>query len=168
MTGPPGEIEAILADDFLPNPDALEFVSFTFGYPDKEVVARVKESGRKVVLNATSIEGVRAAAIAGADRIVLQGLAAGGHRAFVRGKDSSDNIGASVEELAKAVTEASAVTDAPIIAAGGVGTERTSSSLWKLVRRLYKLAHGSSPPQRRVRRRRTYGHCVSSRSATPF
>ena len=39
----------------------------------------------------------------------------------MRGKDSSDNIGASVEELAKAVTEASAVTDAPIIAAGGVG-----------------------------------------------
>lgn len=115
------KIEAILADDFLPNPDALEFVSFTFGYPDKEVVARVKESGRKVVLNATSIEGVRAAAVAGADRIVLQGLAAGGHRAFVRGKDSSDSIGASVEELAQAVTEASAVTDAPIIAAGGVG-----------------------------------------------
>ena len=116
------KVEAILADDFLPNPDALEFVSFTFGYPDKEVIARVKESGRKVVLNATSIEGVRAAAAAGADRIVLQGLAAGGHRAFVKGKDSSDNIGASVEKLAQAVTEACAVTDAPIIAAGGVGS----------------------------------------------
>ena len=115
------KVEAILADDFLPNPDALKFVSFTFGYPDNEVIARVKESGRKVILNATSIEGVQAAAKAGADRIVLQGLAAGGHRAFVKGKDSSDSIGASVEELAQAVTEACAVTNVPIIAAGGVG-----------------------------------------------
>ncbi len=115
------KVEAILAEGFLPNPDALEFVSFTFGYPDKEVIAQVKESGRSVVLNATSIEGVRAATEAGADRIVLQGLAAGGHRAFVKGKDSSDSIGASVEELAQAVTEACAVTDVPIIAAGGVG-----------------------------------------------
>lgn len=118
----PAKVEAILTDNFLPTPDALEFVSFTFGYPDKEIIAQVKESGRKVVLNVTSIEGVRAAAEAGADRIVLQGLAAGGHRAFVKGKDSSDNIGSSIEELAQAVTEACAVTDVPIIAAGGVGS----------------------------------------------
>lgn len=117
----PAKVEASLAGDFLPNPDALEFISFTFGYPDNDVIARVKESGRSVVLNATSIEGVRAAAETGADRIVLQGLAAGGHRAFVKGRDSSDSIGACVDELAQAVTEACAVTDVPIIAAGGVG-----------------------------------------------
>lgn len=115
------KVETILAEDFLPDPRALEFVSFTFGYPDEEVIARVKDSGRKVVLNATSIEGVQAAAAAGADRIGLQGLAAGGHRAFVAGKDASDTIGASVEELAQAVSEACKVTDVPIIAAGGVG-----------------------------------------------
>ena len=82
-----------------------------------------------MILNATSIEGVRAAAAAGADRIVLQGLAAGGHRAFVKGKDSSDSIGASVEELAQAVTEACAVTDVPIIAAGGVGNREDAVKL---------------------------------------
>lgn len=115
------KLEAICADDFLPSPGALEYVSFTFGYPDADVVARVKETGRKVVLNATSIDGVRAAADAGADRIVLQGLAAGGHRGYVDGKDSSDIIGATIDELAAAVAEATRATDVSIIAAGGVG-----------------------------------------------
>lgn len=115
------KVDAVLADDFLPQPEALEYVSFTFGYPDEDVIARVKDAGRKVVLNATSIDGVRAATAAGADLVGLQGLAAGGHRAYVAGKDSSDNIGTSVDELAKAVAEACAVTEVPIIAAGGVG-----------------------------------------------
>lgn len=115
------KLEAILADNFLQDPTALEYVSFTFGYPSAEVIDRVKVSGRKVVLNATSIQGVHAATEAGADRVVLQGLAAGGHRGFVPGQDSEDAIAPTIDALASAVAEAITTTDVPIVAAGGIG-----------------------------------------------
>lgn len=119
------KIDAILSADFLPNPQVLEFVTFTFGYPCSEIIERVKASGRKVGLNATSLAGVSAAADAGADQIVLQGLSAGGHRGFVAGKDSDDAIGGNpattIDELATALRQAKDETDVPIIAAGGIG-----------------------------------------------
>lgn len=115
------KVDAVLDPDFLDNPRSLEYVSFTFGYPTAEVIERVKATGRKVVLNATSIDGVRTATKAGADRIVLQGLAAGGHRGFVPDKDSSDAIAPTITALAQAVSEAVSSTDVDIVAAGGIG-----------------------------------------------
>nr|WP_240393948.1 nitronate monooxygenase [Corynebacterium lactis] len=50
------KVDAILDKDFLPDAAALEYVSFTFGYPDADIITRIKDSGRKVILNATSID----------------------------------------------------------------------------------------------------------------
>jgi nitronate monooxygenase len=62
--------------------------SFTFGCPEPERIAALKESGVEVWVTVTSPREARLAAKAGADALVLQGSEAGGHRgSFV---DSDD------------------------------------------------------------------------------
>lgn len=91
------------------------FVSFTFGHPIPEVVDQVHTAGKKVVLNATSPSGIQAALQAGADVLVVQGAGAGGHRASVPGTD--DDAFYETEDL---VRQATALTELPVFAAGGV------------------------------------------------
>ena len=54
-------------------------VSFTFGLPGRDVIARVRATGAEAWVTVTSPEEARAAA-AGATRVVVQGAEAGGHR----------------------------------------------------------------------------------------
>lgn len=56
-----------------------EIVSFHFGLPDADLLARVRASGALVFGNATSPDEIRWLADAGVDAIVLQGAEAGGH-----------------------------------------------------------------------------------------
>jgi nitronate monooxygenase len=56
-------------------------VSFTFGCPEVDRVAALKEAGIEAWVTATSPNEAGVAAKAGADAIVLQGSEAGGHRA---------------------------------------------------------------------------------------
>lgn len=91
-------------------------VSFTFGLPPSTAVERLHEAGMFVAINCTSSAGIRAAHEAGADVIGLQGPGAGGHRAAVVGLEDGTAT-ASPEQL---LAEAQAITDRPLIAAGGV------------------------------------------------
>jgi nitronate monooxygenase len=56
-------------------------VSFTFGCPEQDRIAALREAGVEAWVTATNPSEARIAANAGADAIVLQGSEAGGHRA---------------------------------------------------------------------------------------
>jgi nitronate monooxygenase len=56
-----------------------EIVSFHFGLPDADLLARVRATGALVFGNATTPDEMRWLADAGVDAIVLQGAEAGGH-----------------------------------------------------------------------------------------
>jgi nitronate monooxygenase len=93
-------------------------VSFTFGCPDADVVASLRDEGIAVWCTITSAEEARQAATAGADALVVQGAEAGGHRgSFV----DTDVAPAGLAMLLQVV---GSVTNLPLIAAGGIATGR--------------------------------------------
>src|SRR5499427_8445413 len=57
-----------------------EVVSFHFGLPDKDLLARIRRTGAKIISSATSVDEVRWLEDQGCDAIVAQGYEAGGHR----------------------------------------------------------------------------------------
>src|SRR3954470_18259727 len=94
-------------------------VSFTFGCPPAETIARVRESGREAWVTVTDADEARAAAGAGADALVVQGVEAGGHRgSFVDREDRSDS------GLLALLQVVGARVDLPLVAAGGIATGR--------------------------------------------
>ncbi len=96
-----------------------EVVSFHFGLPDGELLARVKSSGAKVISSATSVEEARWLEARGCDAIIAQGAEAGGHRGMFLSEDVSTQVGtmALVPQVADAVR-------VPVIAAGGIADAR--------------------------------------------
>ena len=61
--------------------DPVAAVSFTFGCPPADVVARLQAAGSSVWVTVTDVEEAQGAAQAGADALIVQGIEAGGHRA---------------------------------------------------------------------------------------
>ena len=59
--------------------DPVPVAGFTFGFPAPPVIAALRRAGSLVALTVTSAEEARAAAEAGADLLVVQAPAAGGH-----------------------------------------------------------------------------------------
>jgi nitronate monooxygenase len=97
----------------------VQVVSFTFGCPPAETIARVRDSGRGAWVTVTDAEEARAAAAAGADALVVQGLEAGGHRgAFA---DREERFDSGLLALLQVV---GAHVDRPLVATGGVATGR--------------------------------------------
>lgn len=90
-------------------------VSFHFGLPAPELVARVKRWGAKILSTATTVDEARWLEAHGADAVIAQGLEAGGHRGIFLSDDLSTQVGtfALLPQVAKAVR-------VPVIAAGGV------------------------------------------------
>lgn len=90
-------------------------VSFHFGLPSAELLARVKSWGSKVVSSATTVDEARWLEARGADAIIAQGAEAGGHRGLFLSEDLSTQVGtfALVPLVARAVK-------VPVIAAGGI------------------------------------------------
>lgn len=90
-------------------------VSFHFGLPSPELLARVKAWGAKVLSSATTVDEARWLEAHGADAIVAQGLEAGGHRGHFLSDDLSAQLGtlALVPQVVRAVR-------VPVIAAGGI------------------------------------------------
>ncbi len=99
----------LLAD----SPVAL--VSFTFGCPSPEDVARLKRSTGEVWVTVTTVDEARQAEDAGADCVVVQGSEAGGHR----GGFTDDHDGVGLLALVQLVRSS---TSAPLIATGGIMT----------------------------------------------
>ncbi|ASR35088.1 2-nitropropane dioxygenase [Prauserella marina] len=94
-------------------------VSFTFGTPAENDIDRLHHAGSKVVVTVTTPEEASQAAEAGADALCVQGFEAGGHRAvFV--DDPGQAAGGELFGLLAAMRLVSAVTDLPLVAAGGL------------------------------------------------
>ena len=90
-------------------------VSFHFGLPSAELLARVKRGGAKVLSSATTVDEARWLEAHGADVIIAQGIEAGGHRGMFLGDDVTTQVGS----LALLPQVVSAVR-LPVIAAGGI------------------------------------------------
>ncbi len=90
-------------------------VSFHFGLPAPELLARVKAWGAKVLASATTVEEARWLEAHGADAVIAQGLEAGGHRGIFLSEDLTTQLGtfALVPQVVRAV-------GVPVIAAGGI------------------------------------------------
>lgn len=91
-------------------------VSFTFGCPERELVASLRGSGVAVWATVTSLAEAAIALAADVDALVLQGAEAGGHQGSFRQHDDEP---ASVLTLLQLIA---ATTDRPLIAAGGIAT----------------------------------------------
>lgn len=90
-------------------------VSFHFGLPAADLLARVKAWGAKVLSSATTVEEAIWLERHGADAIIAQGEEAGGHRGMFLTDDITTQIGtmALLPQIVKAVR-------VPVIAAGGI------------------------------------------------
>jgi nitronate monooxygenase len=89
-------------------------VSFTFGCPDREVVAALRAAHVSVWCTVTTAAEARLAAAAGADALVVQGAEAGAHQGSF---DDTDDPPVALLELLRVVGGA---TDLPLVAAGGI------------------------------------------------
>jgi nitronate monooxygenase len=90
-------------------------VSFHFGLPHPDLLARVRGFGAKILASATTVAEARWLAAHGADAIIAQGIEAGGHRGMFLNSDLNSQIGtlALVPQIVQAVR-------LPVIAAGGI------------------------------------------------
>ncbi len=101
---------AEVLDEFKP-----AVVSFHFGLPSADLMARVRGWGAKILSSATTVEEARWLEAHGVDAIIAQGLEAGGHRGIFLSEDLNTQIGtfALVPQIVQAVK-------IPVIAAGGI------------------------------------------------
>ena len=90
-------------------------VSFHFGLPSPELLARVRSWGAKVMSSATTVDEAVWLEAHGADAIIAQGLEAGGHRGMFLTDDLSTQSGtfALLPQILRAVR-------LPVVAAGGI------------------------------------------------
>ncbi|MBD2753424.1 NAD(P)H-dependent flavin oxidoreductase [Spirosoma validum] len=104
-----------------------EVVSFHFGLPNKELLARVKATGAKVLSSATTVDEARWLEQNGCDAIIAQGVEAGGHRGLFLSTDISTQVGtmALVPQVVDAVT-------VPVVAAGGIADARGIAAAFAL------------------------------------
>jgi nitronate monooxygenase len=117
-TGPliaPVGMEAIdLLAEFRP-----AVVSFHFGLPSDDLLARVRALGAKIISSATTVSEARWLEAHGVDVIVAQGLEAGGHRGMFLSEDPTTQLGtfALLPQVVRAVR-------VPVVAAGGIADAR--------------------------------------------
>jgi nitronate monooxygenase len=90
-------------------------VSFHFGLPSADLLARVRASGSKIISSATTIDEACWLEARGVDAIIAQGLEAGGHRGIFLSEDLTTQMGtfALLPQIVRAVR-------VPVIAAGGI------------------------------------------------
>jgi nitronate monooxygenase len=90
-------------------------VSFHFGLPSADLLARVRGWGSKILSSATTVDEARWLEAQGVDAIIAQGLEAGGHRGHFLVDDLTTQVGtfALLPQIVQAV-------NVPVIAAGGI------------------------------------------------
>ena len=101
---------ASLLEEFRP-----AVVSFHFGLPSAELMARVRAMGSLVLSSATTIDEAVWLEAHGADAIIAQGNEAGGHRGIFLSEDLTTQVG-TVTLLPQVVK----CVGIPVIAAGGI------------------------------------------------
>ncbi len=92
-----------------------DVVSFTFGCPAPDVIARLKEAGVAVWVTATDVAEAVIADVRGADAVVLQGDEAGGHRGSFH-----DVAGVGELGLLPLLRLTARATELPLVATGGI------------------------------------------------
>src|SRR5437762_9005270 len=90
-------------------------VSFHFGLPSPELVARVRSWGSKIFCSATTVDEARWLEAHGVDAVIAQGLEAGGHRGIFLSDELTTQVGtfALLPQIVQKVK-------VPVIAAGGI------------------------------------------------
>lgn len=101
---------ADVLEDFKP-----AVVSFHFGLPAPDLLARVRNWGARILASATTVEEALWLQAHGVDAIIAQGLEAGGHRGIFLSGDLTTQMGtfALLPQIVRAVK-------IPVIAAGGI------------------------------------------------
>jgi nitronate monooxygenase len=99
--------------------EPVAVVSFTFGLPGADDVARLRAAGSAVWITVTDAAEARAAAGLEPDALVVQGAEAGGHRGTF-----ADGPGAGELTLLAALQLVDAAVDLPLVATGGLTTGR--------------------------------------------
>lgn len=94
-------------------------VSFHFGLPSPDLLARVKAWGARVLSSATTVDEALWLQAHGVDAVIAQGLEAGGHRGMFLSDDLTTQVGtfALLPQLVRAL-------HVPVIAAGGIADAR--------------------------------------------
>lgn len=90
-------------------------ISFHFGLPSADLLARVRAWGAKILSSATTIEEARWLEAHEVDAVIAQGLEAGGHRGNFLSEDLTAQLG-TFALLPQMVRE----VKVPVIAAGGI------------------------------------------------
>ena len=92
-------------------------VSFHFGLPAPDLLARVKAWGAVVIASATTVEEALWLEAHGADAVIAQGLEAGGHRGMFLTSDVTTQV-----STLSLVPQVVAAIRLPVIAAGGIAS----------------------------------------------
>lgn len=102
-------------------------MSFHFGLPSPDLLARVKSWGSKVLASATTVDEALWLEARGVDAVIAQGLEAGGHRGLFLSADLTTQVGtfALVPQVVRAVK-------VPVIAAGGIADARGVAAALRL------------------------------------
>ena len=119
---PPTAIHEIFTS-FLADPAMLELfletrpavVSFHFGLPSAQAIARLKAAGIVLFSSATNLDEAEQGVAAGVDAIVAQGYEAGGHRGVFDPEAPDSQLG--VAALTRLLVGRISI---PVIAAGGI------------------------------------------------
>lgn len=119
---PFGEEACALVEELRP-----AIVSFHFGLPAPDLLARVKSAGCKILSSATSVKEAIWLSERGVDAVIAQGAEAGGHRGMFLETDVGAQVGTFtlVPQIADAVK-------VPVIAAGGIADARGVAAAFAL------------------------------------
>jgi nitronate monooxygenase len=98
--------------------ERVPVASFTFGCPDARVIGSLQEADCEAWVTVTSAAEALAAAEAGADALVVQGVEAGGHRGSHEPTAPADVGLLALLQLVRDVSEL------PLVATGGIATGR--------------------------------------------
>lgn len=100
--------------------DPVEWVSFTFGVPDSRVIERLRAAGSRVIITTTDADEAELAYDSGADAVVAQGGAAGGHSST-----TSPELFLGTTSTLELLAEIRERIPLPVIAAGGISGPAT-------------------------------------------
>lgn len=121
-SGPPGPVADVIDEAFeVILEERVPVWSIGLGNPGREMVARCRERGVKVIAMVATVDDARAVADSGVDAVIAQGGEAGGHRSTWVKPVSREAAQVGAITLIPQVVDAVRV---PVIASGGIADGR--------------------------------------------